>query len=282
MGNYDEEALAAAQAPLPDEEPAEAPVPDADDANGQEGETPEQEGGEGDDGGDSGGGKEQEQKPQALSVTAEQALRMEIDGLRQAMQSILRASTPDPGALPNPNDPAKYPLGEMDSRYIADLAAYERRTDAVQQSQQVAKAHQEAMASAYQAELKAKWQVQEAAGKQKYGDEFSRAIQEFDALRPTHAIVEAIAVNDNGTDVTMYLRAHPNEVVALSGMRPAQVNQYIAVLGERLASAQQKKRRAVTKAAKPPAPVGGRETPQKKLDAMSFEEYRAYRSKKRA
>lgn len=277
MAELDEAALIAATEPLPDEPAPETEKPEP----GADGDVESEETGEpGEESPDE--KAEADEKPKAKRVrrTTETAvLRAEIEGLKQFIYSNF-TSAQQPGDPPDPKDSSKYQLGDMDARYIADLAAHERRAESAQQAQQAKQAFLDAQTTRFQQEMEQKWIVQRGIGEKKYGAEkFARAMQEVDAVRPSQAVLDAIKLSDNGADVAMYLRAHPDEIVELSSMHPYHTNQEIARLSDRLAAAGPKR---ITNAPKPTSPVGGRESPSKRVEDMSLDEVRSKFKKKRA
>lgn len=83
-------------------------------------------------------------------------------------------------------------------------------------------------------------------------------------------------MGDTGADVAYYLGKNPHELFRLSQMDPRRQALELGRLESKLSVPPQKTK---TNAPSPTSPVGGKEVPAKKMEDMSYEEFKAMREK---
>jgi hypothetical protein len=153
-------------------------------------------------------------------------------------------AAPDPQQAPNPQDTKRYPLGEFDPRYAADLAKHELRLEVAQAQARQRSSAERAAAEAAAREFAAKAREAEA----RYPD-FRDKVATLGRSVPD-ALANAIA--DAGPDVAYHIASNPEEARRLIGLPLHRAALELGRIDARLT--EQRKTRNTT-AAPPPAPT---------------------------
>lgn len=90
-------------------------------------------------------------------------------------------------------------------------------------------------------------------------------------------MADVLMNGDNGIDVAYFLGKNPKEAKRIFNLPPSRQAYELGKLEMKLSSNPPPQRNQ-TKAPKPTSPVGGKETPAKRPEDMSYEDYKAWRS----
>jgi hypothetical protein len=148
-------------------------------------------------------------------------------------------------------DPSNYDYGDLDPRYIADLADFkaEQKIAALRQEMQATEQQKAAMREAEQIKTRAEQTAQ--VGSERYAD-FNEVVIEGaeDGEWPlTQPMLEAALDSDKGADILYYLASNPKEAEQVAGMDQRQLDRWVGRMEVQF------DRPAPRKASKAPPPV---------------------------
>jgi len=202
-------------------------------------------------------------------------------GARQPLTNQNQQTNNASGGTP-PN-PASYEYGDLDTRYIADLARFEARQAFRAEQAQEQQRTQSTRASEQQAAKVESLRTFEAKGLEKYDDFDEVVIASANAnewpLTPT--VGELVMESDHGPDVAYFLATHHDVAHRVAKMTPAKqaawFGQQEALLSSQSADASTPKVPSQTKA--PPLPAariqGGGNRTQVSADTSDFAAFEA-------
>lgn len=193
-----------------------------------------------------------------------------------------------PAGPPDPKDTAKYPAGEFDARYAADLAKFElRQEQEAERIRESARSAQEAARAEFEAGV-ARWQgvVEEA---REAGEGFENAEAVLNSTTIPARSMDLITSADNPVHVAEYFGRNPKELRDVLAMPPMRQATLIAKLDHAISVNLAKAKPAATPAQPAPAapqpspaamptPVNGAGAAASfDPNKASFEEYKAAR-----
>jgi hypothetical protein len=114
------------------------------------------------------------------------------------------------GAAP---DPTKYDYGEVDPKYLRDLAKHEVRTELAAQKAEEEKTRQAEAAARTVRTIKAKADAFVEAGAEKYPDDFMDKVVDSPIIQKelTKPVHDLLLESEHGVDIARYLALHPKE-----------------------------------------------------------------------
>lgn len=177
------------------------------------------------------------------------------------------------GAPPNPADTARFPGGEFDPRYAAELAKYEMRAEQVQGELQ----RQQHTLQQQRVQKAQKWgaAVQEAAAT--YPDYDEVVLQNPHPLFQSGGFADAIAEIDDGAHVAYFLGKNAAEAQRIGSLPPVQAIAALGQISDRLKA--QRQAASATKAPDPVKTLTGGGAASKDPLKMSHAEFRAHYAK---
>jgi hypothetical protein len=148
-------------------------------------------------------------------------------------------------------DPSNYDYGDLDPRYIADLADFkaEQKIAALRQEMQATEQQKAAMREAEQIKTRAEQTAQ--VGSERYADFNEVVIEgaEEGEWPLTQPMLEAALDSDKGADILYYLASNPKEAEQVANMDQRQLDRWVGRMEAQF------DRPAPRKASKAPPPV---------------------------
>lgn len=171
-------------------------------------------------------------------------------------------------------DPKSYELGDQDPNYIADLALHK-----ADQRREKARADEAKRAEEDQAkERQIDWSRRVSEASARYSD--YREVALNPTLPITDPMASAIQEAESGPDVLYYLGQNPDEAARIATLSPTRQAIEIGRIETRLETDDEPvPPKRTTAAPEPPKRVSGRGTPDRPIEKMSYEEYKAHRRK---
>jgi len=129
------------------------------------------------------------------------------------------ASAPDPNAV-NADGSEKYPLGEFDPNYVADLTRHHFNKQMAEFEAKQAEVEKQRAVETARTALQSEWNEKIAPAQERYPDfaeKGAQLIDSFSDLDPNYSnyLADTIMGLDNGPDVLYYLSTNPTEAVAI-------------------------------------------------------------------
>ena len=180
-----------------------------------------------------------------------------------------KETTPETKAeVPNPSDKDKYPLGDLDPQYQADMLDYKLEQRISQLNSERETQEKQRAEQARAAGLQAEWEGKLEAAQESYGD-FRETVQSlesaFAGVDPQHGqfIAETVMGMEKGTDVLYHLAKNPETVRALIDSSPVNAALALGRLEATFATDEAPKAMVrKTKAPTPPASVNKGNAPR--------------------
>lgn len=165
---------------------------------------------------------------------------------------------PDATAL-NEDGSEKYPLGEFDAQYQADLIDYMFEKRQAENDAKQAKQAQERNALEAAQVLKSSWDEKATDAQERYPDFEERGrdlVDDFSNLDANYAqyLTETLMSMDYGPDVFYYLSTHPEEAKSLAKETPLKATLRLGKIEAKFANAEAEKQLARPKVSKAPTP----------------------------
>jgi hypothetical protein len=143
-----------------------------------------------------------------------------IEASRKPQEVVPQAPVVDPDAP----DPSKYPLGEIDARYLLDAARYTARKEIMSEREAQARAAQEATLAEAIKEANTKADALVGVGKAKYDDFEDVVVKGFQsgAWKMVPEIGDLILGSEHGADIVYALGSNPAEANRIASLPLAQ------------------------------------------------------------
>lgn len=181
--------------------------------------------------------KNDAQKRISQAVARQRAAERERDALARRLEDVsTRLARVEGGLTQNqqrgsnkpastgqdaPPDPKDYEYGDIDSRYISDLARYVTRKELSEAESRRARAQQEQQATSAQQQLDAKMRDFVVEGSTRYDDFNEVVIEGADNWALSPILASLLVDSDHGTDIAYYLAKNPSEARKVFNLTPA-------------------------------------------------------------
>lgn len=161
-------------------------------------------------------------------------------------------------------DPEQYEFGELDSRYIRDLARFEADQRFAELREQEMQERQQVQMSQQQQAAREKFQVRVEEGSKRYDDFYEKVVigaEKLDwVLSPE--LGQLIVDSDVGADIAYHLATNPDEAARVFAQSPVEQARYFGRMESKFSAAQSaapgedaKDEAAPTKTPKAPPPI---------------------------
>ncbi len=172
---------------------------------------------------------------EALRVESERSAMLErrLAALEQGLTPAKQGATKDPDATPNSSD---YQYGELDVKYIKDLASFEARKEIKAAEDRRAATARKQTDKAREAQFEERAASLVEAGREKY-DDWDDTVMEHPVITThlTQVMHDLLLESDPNVsrDIAHHLATHPKEAREMYGKPPAQQAAYFGRLEAR-------------------------------------------------